>query len=247
MDFAGKAAIVTGGGTGIGKAISTLLASLGANVVVNYSRSQADAEATARELEAKGVRALAVQADVSRSADIQRLVDRTVTEFGRLDILVNNAATTKFVPMNDLDNMDDESWDRIMTVNAKGPFMCCKAVAEPMRRSGGGGIVSISSVAGFKAAGSSMAYCVSKAAVIHLTRCMAIALAPDIRVNSVAPGLVLTRWQAGMDESAREAGRQRAPLKRTVEPEEIATTAIECLRNDAMTGQNIVVDAGMLL
>ncbi len=138
MDLAGKVAIVTGGGTGIGKAISAGLAAAGTHVVVNYSRSEADAEATARELRDRGVQAIPVRADVSRADEVQAMVGRTVDELGRLDVLVNNAGTTKFVPMPDLDNMDEESWDRIMAVNVKGTFLCCKAAAEPMRRSGGG-------------------------------------------------------------------------------------------------------------
>jgi 3-oxoacyl-[acyl-carrier protein] reductase len=160
---------------------------------------------------------------------------------------VNNAATTKFVPMHDLENMDEESWDRIMRINLKGPFLCCKAVAEPIRRSGGGSIVSISSVAGLRATGSSMAYAVSKAGVIHLTRCMALALAPEIRVNSVAPGFVNTRWQDVVSQERKDQIAANSPLKHHVPTEDIATTAVECLRNDSMTGQTIPVEAGSLL
>jgi 3-oxoacyl-[acyl-carrier protein] reductase len=247
MELSGKTAIVTGGGTGIGKAISTLLAKNGANVVVNYSRSKAEAEATAAELRDIGVRALPVQADASNAADIANLVERAMAEFGALHMLVNNAATTKFVPMHDLENMEEEAWDRIMRINLKGPFLCCKAVAEPIRRSGGGSIVSISSVAGLRATGSSMAYAVSKAGVIHLTRCMALALAPEIRVNSVAPGFVNTRWQDVVSEERKEQIAANSPLKSHVPTENIATTVVECLRNDSMTGQTIPVEAGSLL
>jgi 3-oxoacyl-[acyl-carrier protein] reductase len=247
VDLKGKVALITGGGTGLGREISLAFARQGADVAVNYSRSEADAVATARELEGRGVRAIAVQADVSIAADIQAMVDRTASELGGVDLLVNNAGTTKFVGFKDLDNMDEESWDRIMAVNLKGPWLCMKAVAGPMRRAGQGAIVSITSVAGQRATGSSVAYAVSKAGLIHATRCMALALAPEIRVNSVAPGLVLTRWQHAMSEERREEQRQAAPLKRTVQPEEIATTVVECLRNDGMTGQTITVDAGMLL
>jgi len=246
MDLAGKVAIVTGGGTGIGKAISEALAAAGTHVVVNYSRSEADAEATARELRDRGVQAIPVRADVSRADEVQAMVGRTVDELGRLDVLVNNAGTTKFVPMPDLDNMDEESWDRIMAVNVKGTFLCCKAAAEPMRRSGGGSIVNISSVAGFRASGSSIAYAVSKAAVIQLTRCMAVALAPSIRVNSVAPGLVLTRWGEQFSEEQKRAAEQNALLKRTVPPADIASAALECLRNDSLTAQTIIVDSGIM-
>jgi 3-oxoacyl-[acyl-carrier protein] reductase len=247
MDLAGKVAIVTGGGTGIGKAVSELLAANGAHVAVNYSRSEADAETTARELQGRGVRSIAVRADVSNADDVRAMVERTVGELGRLDLLVNSAGTTKFVAFKDLDNMDDEAWDRIMRVNVKGPWLCSKAAAEPMRRAGSGAIVNISSVAGLRPGGSSIAYACSKAAVIHLTRCLALALAPEIRVNSVAPGLVLTRWHSYMSQEDRRARAEAAPLKRTVAPEEIATATIECLRNEAMTGQTIAIEAGSTL
>ena len=247
MDLAGKVAIVTGGGTGIGKAISRALAAAGAHVVVNYSRSEDDAVATVRELESQGVRAVPLRADVSRSDEVRAMVERTTDELGRLDLLVNNAGMTKFVAFKDLDNMDEESWDRIMAVNARGTFLCCKAVVEPMRRAGGGSIVNISSIAGLKAGGSSIGYAVSKAAVIHLTRCMAVALAPEIRVNSVAPGFVRTRWGERFSEEQKQGMEANAPLERSVAPEEIATATVECLRNDSMTGQTVVVDAGLML
>ena len=247
MDLAGKVAIVTGGGTGIGRAISAALAREGAHVAVNYSRSEDDAAATVRELEGIGTRAIAVRADVSRSDEVGAMVARTVDELGRVDLLVNNAGMTVFVPLPDLAGMEEEAWDRIMAVNVKAPFLCARAVAEPMRRAGGGGIVNIASIAGLKPGGSSMAYAVSKAGVIHLTKCLAVALAPDIRVNCVAPGFVRTRWGERFSEEQKQRMEQTAPLKRSVAPEEIATATVECLRNDAITGQTIVVDAGMLV
>ena len=247
MDLAGKVAIVTGGGTGIGRAISTALARAGAHVAVNYSRSEDDAAASVRELERIGARAIAIRADVSRSDEVDAMVARALDELGRVDLLVSNAGTTVFVPLADLAGMEEEAWDRIMAVNVKGPFLCARAVAEPMRRAGGGAIVNIASVAGFKAGGSSMAYAVSKAGVIHLTKCLAVALAPEIRVNSVAPGFVRTRWGERFSEEQKQRMEQTALLKRGVAPEEIATATVECLRNDAMTGQTIVVDAGLVL
>ena len=247
MDLAGKVAIVTGGGTGIGRAISVALAGSGAQVAVNYSRSEEDAAATVRELEGIGTRAIAVRADVSRADDIAQMVARTVDELGRVDLLVNNAGMTVFVPFQDLAGLDEEAWDRIMAVNVKGPWLCAKAVAEPMRRAGSGAIVNIASVAGIKPGGSSLAYAVAKAGVIHLTKCLAIALAPEIRVNSVAPGFVRTRWGERFSEEQKQRMEQSAHLKRGVAPEEIATATLECLRNDAITGQTIVVDAGLIL
>jgi len=247
MDLNGKVAIVTGGGTGIGLAISRALAEAGASVAVNYSRSEAEAKEAVGDLHEAGARAIAVQADVSNAADVRAMIERTVDELGRLDILVNNAGFTKFVPMRDLDSMDEEAWDRIFDVNVKGTWLCAKAAAGPMRRAGAGAIVNISSVAGVRVSGSSMAYAVSKAAVIHLTKCLAVALSPEIRVNTVAPGLVLTRWGAKFSEERIRQSIETVPLHRTVEPDEIAEATVACIRNEAMTGQVVAVDAGSLL
>ncbi len=247
MDVNGKAAIVTGGGTGIGKAISLALMANGASVAVVYSRSEAEANETVEEIAQGGGRAIAIKADVSNAADVRAMVERTMSELGRIDVLVNNAGYTTFVPMRDLDGLDECDWDRIFDVNVKGIWLCSKAVAEPMRRGGGGAIVNISSVAGLRVSGSSMAYAVSKAAVIHLTKCLAVALSPEIRVNSVAPGLVLTRWGSQFSEERIQQSRATTPLHRTVEPEEIAQAVLACVQNDAMTGHVISVDAGSLL
>jgi 3-oxoacyl-[acyl-carrier protein] reductase len=247
MDLKGKVAIVTGGGTGMGKAISTLLATSGASVAVNYSKSEADAVATAEEITKAGVEALPIKADVSVAADVAAMVEQTERQLGRVDILVNNAGYTQFVPMKDLDGMPEEEWDRIMNVNVKGIWLCAKAAAPAMRRAGGGAIVNVTSIAGLKVAGSSMAYAVSKAAANHLTRCLALALAPDIRVNAVAPGLVVTRWWGHASEEQLSTMASSMPLKRSVAPDEVASTTLELIRNDSITGQTIALDSGALL
>jgi 3-oxoacyl-[acyl-carrier protein] reductase len=247
MDLKGKVAIVTGGGTGMGKEISKLLAASGTSVAVNYSRSEADAVATAEELTAAGVEALPIRADVSVAADVAAMVEQTERQLGRVDILVNNAGYTQFVAMNDLDSMPEEEWDRIFDVNVKGIWLCARAAAPAMRRAGGGAMVNVASIAGLKVAGSSMAYAVSKAAAIHLTRCLALALAPDVRVNAVAPGLVITRWWAHAGAERLSQMAQSMPLKRSVSPEQVATATIELLKNDAITGQTIALDSGALL
>jgi 3-oxoacyl-[acyl-carrier protein] reductase len=246
MDLQGKVAIVTGGGTGMGKAISTLLAASGVSIAVNYSRSEAEAVETAEELTKAGVEAMPIQADISNAADVARLVEQTERQLGRVDILVNNAGYTKFVPMNDLEGMPEDEWDRIMDVNVKGIWLCTKAAAPAMKRAGGGAVVNVASVAGLKVGGSSMAYAVSKAAAIHLTKCLALALAPDIRVNAVAPGLVFTRWWAHAAErhAQMEAG---LPLKHSITPEQVASTMFELIKNDSITGQTIALDSGGLL
>jgi 3-oxoacyl-[acyl-carrier protein] reductase len=247
MDFAGKVAIVTGGGTGMGKAISAGLAAAGASVVVNYSRSADEANATVKELEAAGGTAAAVQADVSNAEQVKALVAETLDRYGRLDILVNNAGTTVFVPFADLDGIDEADWDRIMAVNVKGPWLLTRAAAPALKADGGGAVVTISSVAGFKPAGSSLAYSVSKAALIHLTRGLALALAPDVRVNSIAPGYVPTRWHAHTPDERKAQIAAGSPLKTNVDVASIATATLECLRNDNMTGQIIAIDSGSLL
>jgi 3-oxoacyl-[acyl-carrier protein] reductase len=247
MDLPGKVAIVTGGGTGMGKEIAKLLAAAGTHVVVNYSRSEADAIATAKEIETNNVKALPIKADVSSATEVAALVAQTERVLGRIDVLVNNAGYTKFVPMKDLDGMPEAEWDRTFDVNVKGIWLCTKAAAPAMRRAGGGAVVNVTSAAGLKVAGSSMAYAVSKAAAIHLTKCLAFALAPEIRVNAVAPGLVVTCWWGHASEEELNQMRASFPLKRAVEAEEVATAALELIRNDAMTGQTLAQDAGLLL
>lgn len=247
MELKGKVAIVTGGGTGMGKAISTLLGSRGVNVAVNYSRSEADAVQTAEELTRAGVEAMPIQADVSNAADVARMVEQAEKQFGRVDLLVNNAGYTAFVPMKDLDGMREDDWDRIMDVNVKGIWLCTKAAAPAMKRAGGGAVVNVASVAGMKVAGSSMAYAVSKAAAIHLTKCLALALAPDVRVNAVAPGLVVTRWWAHAGEERLKQMSESLPLGHSVTPEQVASTMLELLTNEAITGQVVALDSGGLL
>jgi 3-oxoacyl-[acyl-carrier protein] reductase len=247
MDLQGKVAIVTGGGTGMGKEISKLLAAAGVHVIVNYSRSEAEAIATAKELESHNVRALPIKADVSSATAVAALIAQTEHALGRIDVLVNNAGYTQFVAMRDLDSLSEEVWDRTFDVNVKGIWLCTKAVAPAMRRVGGGVVVNVASAAGLKVGGSSMAYAVSKAAVIHLTKCMAFALAPEIRVNAVAPGLVATRWWGHLSEEQLRQMRASFPLQRAIEPEHVATAAMELIRNDAMTGQTLAQDAGFLL
>jgi len=247
MDFAGKVAIVTGGGTGMGKAISAGLAAAGASVVVNYSRSADEAAATVGEIERAGGAAMAVRADVADAGQVAALIAQAVDRYGRLDAVVNNAGTTAFVPFSDLDGLDEETWDRIMAVNVKAPWLMAKAAAAAMRANDGGAIVNISSVAGIKPGGSSLAYSVSKAAMIHLTKGLAVALAPDVRVNSVAPGFVNTRWHDNSSDERKQQIAQASPLRRNVGVEQIASVTLECLRNDNMTGQVIAIDSGTLL
>lgn len=244
MDLKGKVALVTGGGTGLGKAIGLGLAAEGADVTVVYSRSEGEAAATVAELRVLGSRASAIRGDVSRSADVRAVVDRVMADYGRIDVLINNAGTTVFVPFEDLEGISESDWDRIMAVNVKGPWLCAKAVAPIMKRQGQGRIVQTTSVAGLLAGGSSLAYTVSKAAETQLTRGLAMALAPEITVNAIAPGLLATRWGIARGEEVLAHTANAALLKRLPTVEDCAAAVLMMVKNDSMTGQSIVVDAG---
>lgn len=249
MDLAGRVVIVTGGGTGIGRATSLRLARAGARaVVVNYSRSEPDATSTAEEVRSAGAEALVYRADVAVESEVKAMIAATVEQFGSLDALVNNAGTTHFIPHPDLDALTDEVWDEIFRVNVKGTFFCCRAAAPELRKAKGA-IVNVASIAGYRASGSSIAYAVSKAGVLQLTRALALSLAPDVRVNSVSPGLVATRWfrRRFGDEAAiaqEESFVATTPLRRIAGPDDVAQAIVALLENDLVTGQDLVVDGG---
>jgi 3-oxoacyl-[acyl-carrier protein] reductase len=252
MEIEGRAAIVTGGGTGIGRATALALARGGCAVAVNYSRSRDEAEETAAEVRALGVRGVALRADVSDDGQSRRLVADTVRELGRLDVLVQSAATTVFVPHGDLEKLRDEDWQRILAVNLLGPFHCARAARAPMEAAGAGAIVNVSSIAGIAGIGSSIAYCASKAALNSLTLTLARALAPRIRVNAVAPGFVTGRWLEGglgaSYDAVKRATEGRAPLGRVCEPEDVAGAILALVTgSDLVTGQVVVVDGGLLI
>ncbi|MFN2376714.1 MAG: SDR family NAD(P)-dependent oxidoreductase [Candidatus Binatia bacterium] len=251
MKLEGKAAIVTGGGTGVGRATALELARGGCSVVVNYSKSKDDAEATAAEVRALGVKGLAVQADVSDDDACRRLADTAAREFGRLDILVNNAGTTEFIPHHELDLLTPEVWNRIFGVNLIGPFQCARAVRAAMDASGGGVIVMTSSIAGTNGIGSSIPYCTSKAALNNLTLTLARTLAPSIRVNAVAPGFIRGRWlKEGYGdnyEMLEQLASARSVLKKVCDPEDVATAILGFIAADLVTGQVLIVDGGLTI
>ncbi|TMR24574.1 SDR family oxidoreductase [Nonomuraea turkmeniaca] len=249
MDINGTVAVITGGGTGIGAAVAESLARKGAEaVVVNYSRSAADAQATVARLADLGCKAEAMAADVADDAAVRRMAERVRDRYGRVDVLVCNAGTTKWVPFPDLEGLTDDVWRHVMGVNLMGPFYCARAFA-PDLRAARGAIVNVSSIAGILATGSSMAYGVSKAALIQLTRDLAVALGPEVRVNAVAPGIVATRWhidRVGEHVFSEMAAREeaKAPLRRTAQPEHIAQMVTALLESDLVTGEVLVGDGG---
>jgi 3-oxoacyl-[acyl-carrier protein] reductase len=246
MDLAGKTAVVTGGGTGIGLACSRRLAAGGAAVAVNWSRSADEAASAVAAIRAAGGRAIDVRADVSDEAQVLAMMERVAAELGPPDVLINNAATTRFIDHADLDALDDATWDRTFDVNLKGCWYCCRAAAKRMKAAGGGVIVNVASIAGMTGAGSSIAYCASKAGVISLTKSLARVPAPAVRVNAVAPGFIETRWTAGQTAAAARH-KAATPLGRNGTPEDIAGAVLHLVTADWITGQTVVVDGGRLL
>jgi 3-oxoacyl-[acyl-carrier protein] reductase len=252
MDLEGKAAIVTGGATGVGAATSLRLARQGCSVLVNYNRSQEQAEEIAEAARELGVKAAAVQADVSSDANCRRLVKEAVSSLGRLDILVNNAGATRFIPHANLDEVTDEVWDSILAVNLKGPFQCARAAQPAILTAGGGEIVMTSSVSGLIGTGSSIPYCASKAALNNLVVTLARIMGPAIRVNAVAPGFIAGNWLAnGLGPAygaVKKAMEDKSPLRRVCTPDDVAEAIVGLIAgSDMVTGHVLPVEGGMLI
>lgn len=251
MNVNGKTAIITGSAVGVGRATALDLARRGANVVINYSRSEDDAREAVSLVEQAGGKALLVRADVSDDAQVRDMVRQTKERFGAIHILVNNAAMTHFVPFHDLEGMKSEMWDDVFNVNVKGAFFCTRAAAPIMKESGGGAIVNVASVAGVRAVGSSIAYAASKAALINMTTALARVLGPEVRVNAVAPGFIDTRWlRGGLGDQVFEAARKQqsnvAPLKDVCTPETVSQLILSLIEGaDMVTGQCVVIDGGV--
>ena len=241
--------LITGGATGVGRACAVQFAEIGFDVVINYSRSEAEAYETEKLVREIGQDAWVMQADVSDEAAVKAMFARVQKECGRLDVLVNNAAKTEFVEHKNLDALTEEIWDSILAVNLKGPFFCIKAAAPLLRKSGEGAIVNVSSIAGICGRGSSIAYCASKGALNTLTKSMALTLAPDIRVNAVCPGPIESRWLLSvMSEDALQGLAANYPIPRPAKPSDIADAVLHLAVGTTLsTGQLHVVDGGALI
>lgn len=242
----GKTALITGAGTGIGRSIALRLAAAGADIAINYSRSEKEALQTQKAVEESGVQSLIYKADVADDGQVRTMVGETIEKLGRLDILVNNAGVTYFVDHADLEGLKAEYWDRIMGVNVKGMFFCCRAAAEELKKRKGC-IINITSIAGLTGLGSSIAYAASKAAAISLTKSLARVMAPEVRVNSIAPGIVLTRWVEGQEDHVQRLA-EGSPMGRIATAEDVSEVAFALITQAGfVTGQSIAVDGGMFI
>ena len=248
MDLKGKVALVTGGNGGLGQRICHALAKEGAHIAVMYARSREQAEGVASDLKSQyQVNAHAFACDITDDAAVKGLIGEVTKVFGRIDILINDAAYNLSIPFGDLDSLSMEVWDRIMATNLTGPMRLTKAVAPIMKAQGVGRIVNIASVAGLSPTGSSIAYAVSKAGLIHLTRCMAVALAPETLVNCVAPGLLDgTRATANLKPEQVERSAASSLLKKPADKDDCADMVVTMCRTETMTGQTVVIDAGRI-
>ena len=253
MKLQGKVVIITGSSVGVGRAAALGFAERGCKVVINYSRSQVEAEEAANLCRAKGAEAAVVRADVSIDGECRQLIKTAVDHFGRLDILVNNAAVTEFVEFSNLEALTEDVWLRILRTNLLGAFFCSRAAIPHMQKAGDGAIVNVVSIAGIVGGGSSIAYSASKAAVINMTKNLARAFGPEIRVNGVAPGAIDTRWlRSGLSEKAFEALRdslvQTTPLQVMAMPEDVANAVLWLVEGARMmTGETIMLDGGQHL
>jgi 3-oxoacyl-[acyl-carrier protein] reductase len=245
MDLTGKVAFVTGGSGDIGRAIALALAASGSDVAVSYIGEAARAESVVEAVRSAGRQGHAVHLDQRDPKSIDLCVEKVIDRFRRIDILINNAAWNIGIPFAELDALTPEIWDRVLETNLRGPFLLSRAFAASLRRHKTGRIINIASLAGLAPSGSSIAYAASKAALIHLTHCLAVALAPDVAVNCIAPGLVEgTRMAGRLPEAVKEMARTQSVLERTGSADDIAQMAVAYCRADSVTGQTVVVDGG---
>ncbi len=246
MDLKDKVALVAGGTGTLGIAIARALARAGAHVGITYLERRDAAKESCAAVEAFGRKAWSVTLDQTDANAIPVAVEAVADHFGRLDMLVNNAGWNIAIPFPDLETLDPATWDRLFATNLRGPYLICRAAAPYLKASKSGRIVNIASVAGLNPGGSSIGYATSKAGLIHLTRCLAVALAPDVCVNCVAPGLMEgTRMTSRLRPETAQGARERAVLKRAASVEDVADQVVTFCRTDSVTGQVLNIDAGV--
>lgn len=242
-----KVALVTGGGTGVGRSTALQLARNGFDVAINYSRSETEAAQTKADVQQLGRQAITIKCDVSRDDDVRSMIDQCQEHFGRLDALVNNAATTHFVDLADLDGMKESMWDEILGVNLKGAFFVSRAAVSLLKRSETASIVNVASIAGIAGAGSSIAYAASKGGMITMTKSLARALAPSIRVNAVCPGVIISRWLKDHPDMMARA-IEATPTQKASSTDDVADAIIYLICHaHNVTGQSVVVDGGVTM
>ncbi len=246
-----KVAIITGSATGVGAAAAIMLAERQCNVVINYTRSQREAEETAEQCRARGADVLVYQGDVGDDTHCRGMAQAAIDRWGRIDYLINNAARTKFNPYENLDGLNADDFLAIYQVNVVGAYQMVRAVAPHMKRQGRGAIVNNSSIGGVTGIASSMAYAASKAALNMMTQSLSLVLGPEIRINAIAPGAIQTRWlQGGMTPEQYQAFLLNAaamvPLQTVPTAEQIAEALIWFLEGaSVVTGEVLMVDAGL--
>jgi 3-oxoacyl-[acyl-carrier protein] reductase len=246
MDLKGKVALVAGGTGLLGTAIARAVALAGADVAITYLERKDAARETCAVVEGLGRKAFSVALDQTKDEQIAPAVEAVKKHFGKIDILVNNAGWNVSIPFPDLDALDAATWDRLFSTNLRGPYLICRAAAPHLKASGSGRIVNIASVAGLNPGGSSIAYATSKAGLIHLSRCLAVALAPGVSVNCVAPGLMDgTRMTSRLRPEQVQGALQRAVLKRAATVEDVADQVLAFCKSDSVTGQTVNIDAGV--
>jgi NAD(P)-dependent dehydrogenase (short-subunit alcohol dehydrogenase family) len=246
MEMRDKVAFVTGGSGDIGGLIARALAASGVNVAISYVGNTEGAISTVNAIQSSGRRGVAIQLDQRKPASIDKCVDEVLKEFNRLDILVNNAGWNIGIPFRELNTLTADIWDRVLETNLRGPYLLARAFAPHLQKTGAGRIVNIASLAGYAPGGSSIAYAASKAALIHLTHCLAVALAPEVTVNCVAPGLVEgTRMAERVPEESKRRARSQAVLGRTGSAQDIADQVVTFCRAESVTGQVLVIDGGL--
>ena len=246
MDLKGKVALVAGGTGLLGTAIARALAAAGADIAITYLERKDAARETCAVVEGLGRKAFSVTLDQTKDEQIAPAIEAVKKHFGKVDILVNNAGWNVSIPFPDLETLDAAMWDRLLSTNLRGPYLICRAAAPHLKASGSGRIVNIASVAGLNPGGSSIAYATSKAGLIHLSRCLAVALAPQVSVNCVAPGLMEgTRMTSRLKPEQVDGARQRAILKRAATVEDVADQVLTFCKSDSVTGQTVNIDAGV--